>query len=199
MSKKIILIILFFFLSANYAVSSNTTYINPLAIYAFAKQRIEIHDKDGRYIRSEPPIFEYLQFTKWDESETGWAPERFDAFAILENKTGKKIQANVIFEIFVKAGRLIEDKSAGLTDYSKSMEKSKWLDEIVFKKIILTTFEVNEIKTVKAESFDLVSVQEKLSKQGLWPFFIRIDAYPETGLNSHNEKVSYEIEIIPGD
>jgi hypothetical protein len=198
MCKKTILIIFVIFLSAN-NVLSDTSIIRPLAIYAFAKQRVEVHDKYGHYIRSEFPIFEYRQFSIWDDSYTGWAPEHFDVYAILENSTGKKIQTNVIFEIFVKAGKIIKDENAELTDYDKSTEKSEWLNESVFKKIVPTTFEVNDIKTVKAESFDLLSVQEKLLKQGLWPFFIRIDAYTESNLSSHKEKISYEIKIVPGD
>lgn len=174
--------------------------VKPLAIYAFAKQNIELHDKDGQYIRTAPSIFEYRKFNKWDRSDTGWAPDSFDVYVILQNTSEEKVSATVVLEIFLKEGKLFMNKNYGVTNISKSLEKAKWQKDKFSKKINKIVLEANELRTVKFESIDLKTIQQKLfNAKGMWLFFIRVDGYLECRFCTIREKVSCTIEVIPGD
>jgi hypothetical protein len=200
--KKFRIYILVIFILQTACVFSQGKNIEPVALYSFTKQILEIRDKEYRIIDTQPQIAEYRLFDTWETGGEHWKIKKIDFVGIVKNHSSKNAKnIKVVFTVLPKVGKMLgSDKYDGVLDLVESLKTATWRNVIHVEEVTIDTLAPGESKTVSSIDFDLWAFMTDYQKRNdEWPFFIEVRMSTLCNHCDKTKKISYLIKTSPGD
>lgn len=175
-----------------------------IGVGAFAATRAEFTSTGGGILLgsdASPPVTEYRRLEEWDPHEPTASPERFDAVAVVTNRSSKEIGgASVDIDVFANIGPIVVDRRADAADIGEGERRAQWEP----RPFAATSFSLGTLGPGESRSVTMAGVRLKqraleLHDQSKWPYAIKVVATADCAECADRIVTSYVIDVNPGD